>query len=160
MKKVKFSIQRFGQKKTAKKGVPLVIIYHPLLKSLSQTIHDNLYFLYMNEELKDLFPSGPMISFRCSRKLRTYLVRAKLYTLNRSVGSSKCKRARCQICTNVNEIDTFTSTFTEKTYRINHEFSCVDKCLIYRFRCNKCNKQYVGQTVEKILLEQLQVEFP
>ena len=32
MKKVKFSIQRFDQRKTAKKEVSLVVTYHLLLK--------------------------------------------------------------------------------------------------------------------------------
>ena len=62
----------------------------------------------------------------------------------------KCKRARCQICTNVNGTDTFTSTFTGKIYRINHEFSCVDKCLIDLLACNKCIKQYIGQAVDNL----------
>ena len=131
MKKVKFSIQRFGQRKTAKKEVSLVVTYHPLLKSLSKIIHDNLYLLYMNEELKGVFTPGPMVSCRCSRKLSKYLLRAKLYLLKRSVGSIKCNRARCQICTSVNETGKFTSSYAGKTCRINHEFSFVDKRLIY-----------------------------
>ena len=56
----------------------------------------------MNEELKDL---GLVVSYKSSRKLRMYLVRAKVYPLKRSVGSKKCNRARCQICTNVKETD-------------------------------------------------------
>ena len=71
----------------------------------------------MTEEFKGLFTPGSMASFRCLRTLSTYLVRAK------------CNK--CRICTNVKEMDTFTSTFTEKPYRINHEFSFVDKCLIF-----------------------------
>ena len=91
-----------------------------------------------------------MVSFSCSRKRSTYLVRAKLYLLKRSVGLGKCKIARCQICTNVNGTDTFTSTFTGKIYRISHEFSSVDKCLIDLLTCNKCIKQYIGQAVDNL----------
>ena len=50
MKKLKLSIQRFCQGKTAKKEIPFVVTNHPLLKPLSKIIHDNLYLLYMNEE--------------------------------------------------------------------------------------------------------------
>ena len=64
---------------------------------------------------------------------------------------NKCNRARFHICTNVNETDTFDSNVTGKTYRINHEFSCVDKHLTYLVSCNKCNKQYWRQTVEIFL---------
>ena len=85
----------------------------------------------MNEELKGYFTPDPMLSFRCLRKLTTSLVRAKLYALKRSVGSNKFDRSCYQVCTNVNEKDTFTSTFTGRTYRIHHEFTCVEKCLIF-----------------------------
>ena len=123
-----------------KKGVPLVVTYHPLLKTIGKIIHDNLYLLYMNEELKHLFTPGPMVSFRSSRKISSYLVRAKLYPVERSVGSFNCKRPRCQICTYVNETDSFTSTVTGETYKINHKFDCMEKCLIYLLTCNKCRK--------------------
>ena len=145
--KVKFSGRRVFHTTKAEKGVPLVVTYHPLLKTIGKIIHDNLYLLYMNEELKHLFTPGPMVSFRSSRKISSYLVRAKLYPVERSVGSFSCKRPRCQICTFVNETDSFTSTVKGETYKINHKFDCMEKCLIYLLTCNKCRKQYVGQTV-------------
>ena len=40
----------------------------------------------MNEELKHLFTPGLMVSFRSSRKVSSYLVRDKLYPVERSVG--------------------------------------------------------------------------
>ena len=85
--KVKLSGQRVFYRTKVEKGVPLVVTYHPLLKTTGKIIHDNLYLLYMNEELKHLFTSGPMVSFRSSRKISSYLVRAKLYPVERSVGS-------------------------------------------------------------------------
>ena len=102
----------------------------------------------MNEELKPLFAPGPIVSLRSSRKISSYLVRAKLYRVERSVESFNCKRPRCQICAYVNETDSFTSTVTGETYKINHKFDCMEKCLIYLLTCNKCRKQYVGQTVD------------
>ena len=123
-----------------KKGVPLVVTYHPLLKTIGKIIHDNLYLLYMNEELKHLFTPGPTVSFRSSRKISSYLVRAKLYAVERSVGSFNCKRPCCQICTYVNETDSFTSTIAGETYKINHKFDGMEKCFIYLLTCNKCRK--------------------
>ena len=66
------------QKDTAK-GVPFVLTYHPLLKSMGHIINKNLYLLNMNEEVKNVFTRKPMISFRSARKFSSYLVRAKLY---------------------------------------------------------------------------------
>ena len=40
----------------------------------------------MNEEAKKVFKPGPIISFRSARKLSSYLVRAKLYPTERTVG--------------------------------------------------------------------------
>ena len=79
--KCKFSGRRVFRRTKVEKGVPLVVTHHPLLKTIGKIIHDNLYLLYMNEELKYLFTPGPMVSFRSSRKISSYLVRAKLYPL-------------------------------------------------------------------------------
>ena len=128
------------------KGVPLVVTYHPLLKSIDKIIY-NLYLLNMNEELKHLFTPGPMVSFRSSRKIGSSLVTAKLYPLEKSVGFFNCKRSRCQICAYVNETDSFNSTVTGKT-TLNIDLTACLKCLIYLLTCIKCKKQYVGQTVD------------
>ena len=98
--------------------------------------------------MKNLSTFSPMVSFRSYKKISSYLVRAKLYPVERLVGSFNCKRPRCQICTYVNETDSFTSTVTRETYKINHKFDCMEKCLIYLLTCNKCRKQYVDQTVD------------
>ena len=110
--KVKFSGQRVFHRTKVEKDVPLVVTYHPLLKAIRKIIHDKLYLLYMNEELKHLFTPAPMVSFRSSRTISGYLVRTKLYPIERSVGSFNYKRPRCQICTYVNEMESFTSKVT------------------------------------------------
>ena len=47
------------------KGVPFVVTYHPKLKDLSKIIKDNLYLLYMNDEVKKTFTSS---SYKCGKK--------------------------------------------------------------------------------------------
>ena len=89
-----------------------------------------------------------MVSFRNSKKISSYLVRAKLYSVERPIGLLNCKRPRCQVCAYVNEADSFTSTVTRESYKINHKFDYMEKCLIYPLTCNKCRKQYVGRTVD------------
>ena len=90
-----------------------------------------------------------MITFRSPRKLSSYLVRAKLSPLERTVGSCKCYGKRCEVCDNVTETPTFTSIVTQNVNKINHQFNCSEKCLVYLLACNKCFKQYVGQTVDE-----------
>ena len=64
--KVIFSGQRVFRRTKVEKGVPLLVTYQPLLKSIGKIIYDNLYLLYMNEDLKHLFTPGPMVSYRSS----------------------------------------------------------------------------------------------
>ena len=92
--------------------------------------------------------SGPMVTFRSSRKLVSYLVRAKLYPVERVAGLCKCHGKRCAVCLNVNKTSTFTSSVTHETYKINHKFDYNSKCLIYLLTCKQGSKQYVGQTID------------
>ena len=89
MKKARFFPANLQNKKR-EKGVPFVVTFHPILNSLSKIIRDNMYLFNMNEEVRKTFSPGPMVSFRIARKLSSYLVWAKLYPLERTVGSSKC----------------------------------------------------------------------
>ena len=91
----------------------------------------------MDEEVTKVFYLEPMVSFRSAKKVSSYLLRAKVYPLKRTVGSFKRKKRSCQVCLKVNETDTFTSTVTKKAYKINHKFDRIDKCLIYLLTCKK-----------------------
>ena len=85
----------------------------------------------LKNKCKEVFMPGPMVTFRSSGKLSSYLVRAKLYPLERVTGSCKCHGKRCEVCLNVNQTSSFTSSVTHETYKINHKFDCNSKCLIY-----------------------------
>ena len=130
MKKVKFS-EEDSKKSKGSKGVPFVIACHPSLNCLSCKTNDNLNILYMTSEAKAVFSPGPMVSLRSARRISSYLVRAKLCSLERFAASRLCKKRRCEVCTNVTETDTFSSTVTGETFQINHELNCDNKCLIY-----------------------------
>ena len=99
----------------------------------------------MSREAKAVFLPGPTASFRSAGTISSYLVRAKLYPLERFAGLGQCKKRRF---TNVKETDNFSSTVTGKTFQINHELNCDDKCLIYLLKCKVCKKQYVQETTD------------
>ena len=105
--------------------------YHPLLKSLSSILKNNIYLLHMDQEVKRTFTPQPMTSYRSARKLRSFLVRAKLYPIERKVESCKCKGKRCKVCKNVLETDTFPCCNDQTTYKINDKIECYGKCLLY-----------------------------
>ena len=94
-----------------------------------------------------MFYLGPMVSFRSACKVSSYIVRAKVYPLERTVGSFKCNESRCQVRLNVNESDTFTSTVTKKTYKTITNFTAVAN--VYLLTCKKCLIQYVCKTLDE-----------
>ena len=73
-------------------------------------------------------------------------MRAKLYPLHRKIGSKKCAKNRCEVCDYVTDTDTFTSTVTGESFKINHQLNCDDRCIIYLLTCKQCQKQYTGDT--------------
>ena len=87
MNEVKFSGD-WNKNETNKKSqrVPLVITFHPLLKDFVNLINKNLNLLHMDQEAQRVFTAGPMMTFCGARKLSSYLVGAKLYQLERTVG--------------------------------------------------------------------------
>ena len=127
-------------------GVPLVLTYNPSFNNLSFLIRKNIQFLY---ETKRVFAPAPFASFRSARNLKRFLVRSKVYPLERKGGSTKCNGKRCQVCLNINETDTFESFQTKQKYKISHHLNCNDKCLIYLLSCKVCGLQYVGSTTDK-----------
>ena len=130
MKNVRF-FPANQQNTKREKRAPFVVTYHPIHNRLSKIIRDKIYLLNMNEEVRKTFSPGPMVSFRSARKLSSYLVQAKLYLLQRKVGSSKCDKRRCEVCYNVTDTSTFSSTGTGDTFKINHGLNRDNKCLIY-----------------------------
>ena len=130
------------------KGVCLLPTYHPLLQNIGRVFDRHLNLLYTDQKVEKVFTPAPMVLFRSAKKISSYLVQAKLYPLERRVGSFKCGGRRCQACLNVTETETFTSTSTNQTYKINHEFNCNESSLIYLLSCKICRKQYAGQTVD------------
>ena len=44
----------------------------------------------MDKEVKKVFTPKPMISFRSARKLSNYLLRPKIYPIDRNVRSKNC----------------------------------------------------------------------
>ena len=140
MSKVRFNKENSNTKQSKSKRVTFVVTYHPLLKSFQSLINKHLNILYPDENAKEVFMPGPMVTFRSSRKLSSYLVRAKLYPLERVTGSCKCHGKRCEFCLNVNQTPFFNSSRSHETYKTNHKFDCSTKYFIYLLTCKQCSK--------------------
>ena len=100
--------------------------------------------------IKHLFIPHLFASESCFRKLfKSYLVRWKIYPLERKVVSETCKNKRCLVCFNFSETGIFQSFQTKEQYKTNYQLNWNDKCLIYILSCKECGLQYVGSTADK-----------
>ena len=138
VRKVKF-LNSSGDKKTKTNGILLVITYHTLLKDFGKVINKHLHLLHINDGVKKAFTAGPMMSFQGERKISSYLVRAKLFPLERSAGSFKCNGKRCQVCTNVTESNTFSSSghsfLTKKSMLLIIVLTAATYCQRFCIKC-------------------------
>ena len=100
----------------------------------------------MDKEVKKVFTPKPMISFCSARKLSNYLLRPKMYPIDRNVRSKNCNSKRCEVSKNVNEASTLTSTLTGEIFTINYKFYCNARCLL---TCRKFKIKYVGQAADQ-----------
>ena len=148
IRKVKYIIRETSRKNKSKNGVPFVLTYHPFLNSLYGISGKNIYLLNMDQKFKEIVTSQSMVPFRSGRNLSSYLVRVKLYLLKRRVDSCKCRCNRCQVGRKITETDMFICNSDQSSFKSNHSFDCIQKCLIYLLACNCCQRQYVGQTVD------------
>ena len=130
MEKVKFGQTLKAGSKQAGFGVPFVITYHSKLKKIAEIMKKLEHLLYQNESVKRVFTPPPMVSYHSARKLSSYLVCAELYLLEKKRSSYKCGNLRCLVCNNIEETDTFASTVTGESFKINHHLCCSDQCLI------------------------------
>ena len=115
--------------KSSENRIPFVATYHPKVKYLGKLIKNLLPFLYNDEEVEKVFSTPLIPSYRIAKEIKDYVVKSKLYPLERSVGCRGCRGSRCLVCENIKVTDTFTSFTIKNTCKINHSFDCNDKCL-------------------------------
>ena len=96
-----------------------------------------------------LFSPASALFYRSAWKIKHYMARSQLYPTERKVGISRCGNSRCQLCTSIQFTDIFSSFVIKSGYKINHNFNCSSKYLIYLLSCKTCGKQYTGKTVGK-----------
>ena len=124
MRKVKFGQRLVAGNKQAGFGVPFVLTYHPKLKKFIKIMKKLEHLLYHDESVKGVFTPPPVVSYRSARKLSSYLVRAKEKMLLEK------PLWQFEETDNIEETNTFTSTVTGDSFKINHHLCYNDKCLI------------------------------
>ena len=62
------------------------------------------------------------------------------------IGFYKCKKSNCYPCKFSDPSKTITSRNTAKTFDIKQKIDCETKNVLYRIQCQKCGKEYIGET--------------
>ena len=129
--------------------IPLAVTYNPPLRNLSKTLQKNFNILHSDAEVRTVYMPSPFFAYRSVRNFKSFLVRSKVYPLERTVGSSEFGSKRCHVCLNVSKTDIFEFFQTKKQYKIDNHLDYNDKCLICSLSCKICGLQYVGSTTNK-----------
>ena len=141
--------------KPESKRVILILRYHPKLTSISGIVKKHWTTLTKDPLMKQMFPDPPMLAFSQPPNLRSMLVRAKHPSNSSSkpnrtnLGMQRCNKP-CKICSYIKETKNFTSNQKDEEFTMNGDFNCNTTGVIYLISCNKCAKQYVGQTSRKL----------
>ena len=129
-------------------SIPLIVTYNPANPNLHKII-EKYWPLIQRSKYKDAFKEKPLISYRRNKNIANHIIRAKCTTekQHKEKITPPCKKPwMCQFCPRRNPVNRFKSTVTERTYTGPSKYTCRSTNLIYLITCQKCGKQYVGET--------------
>jgi hypothetical protein len=137
----------------------LISNYTPGNNPLRDIVTNNWPALGRTHTTEPLYSHNIIFGHRRNKNLRDLLVHAKL---NPQTGTrvqandapnplNRCDTKRCNYCPILDRSGSITSFTTNRTYQARKHISCKSHNLIYCITCNTCNKQYVGQTKNRLM---------
>ncbi|GFO26689.1 hypothetical protein PoB_005319400 [Plakobranchus ocellatus] len=130
--------------------IPFVLTYNPALPNVSSILKTYFPILYSSDRCKKSIPSLPVTAFRRPKNLRDVLVHSSTHHTN-NIGFSPCLSPRCKTCIYTHTTSSFKSSTDGQTYKITQgPRTCNSNNIIYLITCQKCLKQYVGQTCQTL----------
>ena len=129
--------------------IPWVSTYDPRQPDIRQVVQDDNILKTSHRMSKVVEKNRVIIAQRRSATIGNILKMNKLRftdTCPEKWGCKPCGRPRCKSC----ETMTTTSTIKNrdsKTFYIKHTLNCQSNFVVYCITCNKCQIQYVGQTI-------------
>ena len=132
--------------------LPCIITYHPKISSLPSILRNNYYNIIENSDAKNILPEPPLVAYKQSKNLKSFLVHTKLDKNRNSIDlkNNKCNRPRCKTCPIITTNDTFVNTISNKHIKIKNGGNCTTKNCIYAITCSECSKVNIGQTGRSI----------
>ena len=104
-----------------------------------------------NKEHKNVFSDVPVVGFQNGKRLKDYLVRAKLPKLDEIGRCEQYRKKICLVCDAINSTTTFTTEACQETFKIQKDpLNCDSKKVLYLFKYKVCGGvPYVGKAKTK-----------
>ncbi len=139
----------------------LTMTYYPNFTPLKDIVHKSWDLLKRSSSTKTLSETKVINAYKRPKNLRDILVKAKLPKLeeadklNRQPNSltlNACNRKECRYCDILDRSGRITSKFSGREYTCKKNVTCKSSNLIYCIECTRCGLQYVGQTMNKLMM--------
>ena len=117
--------------------------YHPAYSKLKHVLSNINLLLTPDAQHRKVFPEVPVVGFKRGKSLKDLLIRAKVPVETETDGKScGCQGTRCEVCTFLEEKNTFTNKEGSDTYKIRGglHLDCNSENVIYLVTCKKCKK--------------------
>ena len=148
----------FGQKKTRKRQIiaPLVITYSPANPPFRKWIQEELHILHSDSKLKKILPKIDVVT-RQGKNIAKKVIRSRHWKSENAQpsipylppGNFKLHNKNCVTCTRMEDgKKAFTSSRTNREYKITRHYTCESSHLVYLVKCDLCKMDYVGQTTQ------------
>ena len=138
----------------------LVTTYTPDENPLRTIIDNNWPTLGRTNTTESLYNASIIYGFRRNKNLRDTLVHSRTNSPKPQTRATpndapnpmnNCTTRKCNYCPLLDLSGQITSTTTGRTYYAKKHISCKSHNLIYCITCTICNKQYVGQTKNRLM---------
>src|SRR5690606_21925627 len=129
--------------------VNFITTYHSQNPNFNNILSKNYPILVQETKHLSVFKAPPRTVFKRLPNLKSMLVNS---TVNKPrtpfEGSNPCKKSRCLICIQMEATSSIKSLNRQFIFRIKGNFNCDAFNCVYVLECNKCNLQYVGETID------------
>ena len=126
---------------------------NPALPNINKILQKKQPILNSTARLQKIYKETPVVAYRRSPNLRDLLVRAKLKNpansaTNQPHGTFRCNSKHgCLTCPHIEDgRTTYTFSNTGEVREIKQHINCKSTNLTYMIECQKCKKQYIGET--------------
>ncbi len=131
----------------------LTTTFNPEFHELGNLVRKNWDLLKRSSATKILAENRIVIGYRRPPNLKDMLIRACVPHLEIESSrrpcckfGNKCSNKKCKFCPLIDKSGRIKSTFTGREYESKKKVTCRSSNIIYCISCQRCQKQYVGQT--------------